>query len=318
VPEILARRPAGWLRATLLFLLLATAGLGCHSVPNGGQSTTPATAVEAPRGTGPTLRTLATNGVEIAYDVRGEGSPSLVLIHGWACDRSYWGEIPQRLAQRYQVLTLDLASHGASSSGHEAWDAATLAQDVAAVLEREEIKDAILIGHSMGGDIVLETAAIAHRRVVAVIGVDTYQQVEDHFDPVQLQQLIASMEADYPTVTEQVLRQYFFQPDTDPTLVDRIVADMLAHPPETALPLFEKALQYDLTAGLDRLDQLGVPVRAINSNLVPTDLAMSRRHAADFDAVVLEGLSHFLMLDDADRFLRALDEVLCGLAATDC
>ena len=58
----------------------------------------------------------ADDGVPIAYDVRGQGKVAVVLVHCWACDRSFWKEQVDPLARRYRVVTLDLGGHGASGA----------------------------------------------------------------------------------------------------------------------------------------------------------------------------------------------------------
>jgi DNA-binding transcriptional LysR family regulator len=60
----------------------------------------------------PTLKVASADGVPIAYEVHGQGSPALVLVHGWSCDRSYWQGQVEPLSRHYQVITLDLAGHG--------------------------------------------------------------------------------------------------------------------------------------------------------------------------------------------------------------
>jgi pimeloyl-ACP methyl ester carboxylesterase len=257
----------------------------------------------------------AEDGLTLSFAVYGEGSPTLVFVHGWSCDRTYWGDLPNQLGERYRVVALDLAGHGESGRARDTWNTPLLARDVAVILEELQIEEAILIGHSMGGDVILETAVLVPERVVALIGVDTYQQVEEKNAPEEIAPMIRAMEEDYSAATEQILRQYFFQPTTDPELIDRIVADMLEQPAEIAIPLFEQALLYDMAEALARIE---VPVRAINSDLVATDLPMSRRYAADFDAVVISGVGHFPMLEAPGRFRQALEVTLCTLSRTPC
>ena len=56
---------------------------------------------------------ISSDGVDIHYEVHGEGEPALVFIHGWSCDRSYWRAQVEYFAKQYQVITIDLAGHGA-------------------------------------------------------------------------------------------------------------------------------------------------------------------------------------------------------------
>lgn len=63
------------------------------------------------------------DGVEINYDTYGEAgeAPAVVLVHGWAGNRTYWAQQVDALAGRYQVIRLDLGGHGESGSGRADW-----------------------------------------------------------------------------------------------------------------------------------------------------------------------------------------------------
>lgn len=61
-----------------------------------------------------TGKVKSADGVEIAYQAEGTGKYSLVFIHGWCCDKSYWKDQLNLAEKGYQVITIDLAGHGES------------------------------------------------------------------------------------------------------------------------------------------------------------------------------------------------------------
>jgi pimeloyl-ACP methyl ester carboxylesterase len=61
------------------------------------------------------------DGIPLAFEVHGAGTPTLVFVHGWSCDRSYWRGQVRPLAARYQTVAVDLAGHGESGVGRRAW-----------------------------------------------------------------------------------------------------------------------------------------------------------------------------------------------------
>ena len=113
------------------------------------------------------------DGAAIAYDVRGKGDITLVFIHGWACDRSFWREQLDIFARDYRVVALDLGGHGDSQVDRDAWSLAVLGGDVQAVADELNLNRVILIGHSLGGMVSLEAARLMPERVLGVVGVDT-------------------------------------------------------------------------------------------------------------------------------------------------
>ena len=94
--------------------------------------------------------TKARDGVQIHYASGGNGSPALVFIHGWNCDRSYWSAQLPFFAARHQVVAIDLAGHGDSGINREEWSMANFGADVAVVAHALQLEDIILVGHSMG------------------------------------------------------------------------------------------------------------------------------------------------------------------------
>jgi pimeloyl-ACP methyl ester carboxylesterase len=89
------------------------------------------------------------DGVPISYEVQSSGKtrPSIRTMAGPAIEaigmlRGY------RSTNHYQIVTLDLAGHGQSGTGREAWTIASYGEDVAAVVEELDLENAILIGHS--------------------------------------------------------------------------------------------------------------------------------------------------------------------------
>ena len=116
------------------------------------------------------------DGVTIHYDRAGKGKPALVFVHGWSCDRTYWAKQFDAFAGQYTVLNIDLAGHGESGTDRDDWSIKSFGADVASVVVAEELYDVVLIGHSMGGSVVVDAARRLGDRVSLVVAVDTLQE----------------------------------------------------------------------------------------------------------------------------------------------
>ena len=148
----------------------------------GSPQEAPSPAVPAGQAAGPGVAT-APDGVSIAYTVSGEGSPALVFVHGWMCDQTYWTAQAASFSTTHTVVTIDLAGHGESGMEREGWPLIAFGADVEAVVEGLDLDRVILIGHSMGGPVVLEAARLMLERVIGVVGVDTLQDADFKYDP---------------------------------------------------------------------------------------------------------------------------------------
>lgn len=109
--------------------------------------------------------------VAIKYIDQGQGGTPLVLIHGWACDTTFW-HAQLVLAQERRVLALDLPGHGASAPVQGEYTQDLFARAVLAVMDAAGIEQAVLAGHSMGGAVARNVAQQAPERVAGVILVD--------------------------------------------------------------------------------------------------------------------------------------------------
>ena len=309
------RQPVGFFSLLLVVLLAVGCGAGAPTPEGAGEAAPPPPAPSPP--VGPVIgQTPSADGVEIAYTVWHHSDPeatALVFVHGWECDRGYWREQIDAFDDDHTVVTLDLAGHGDSGTDREDWQLATFGQDVAAVVNALDLERTILIGHSMGGPAVLEAAPLLGERVVGLVGVDTFHNVEFKVPAEQWDGLMAAYRSDYLGTCDQFVGS-MFPPDADPALATRIRDDMCSGPQDIGLALMERFGQYDGAAAFERAAATGAPIRAINSDAAfPTDLEADRRHAPDFDATILHDVGHFLMLERPAEFNQSLGAVVVGL-----
>jgi pimeloyl-ACP methyl ester carboxylesterase len=101
-------------------------------------------------------RTADASGSRVRYLVGGTGRP-LVLVHGLGGSAANWSELAPLLAGLRTVIVPELPGHGGSEPPRAATTVA-LADAIAAVLERERIASAPLVGHSLGGVVGLRLA----------------------------------------------------------------------------------------------------------------------------------------------------------------
>ncbi len=248
----------------------------------------------------------SSDGIRIAYEAYGEGSPALVFVHGWSCDRSYWAGQLQPFSRRFKVVAVDLAGHGESGLGRETQTMGAFGGDVAAVVERLGLQRIILIGHSMGGDVIVEAARRLPGRVAALVWVDAYKRLGTFRTPEQVQAMVAPFRADFVETTRGFVRG-MFPTGADPSLVERVAADMSSAPPAIAIGALESAISFDREIPL-ALQELRLPVVAINPDNAPTDTASMRSHGVE--VVLMSGVGHFLLMEDPERFNRLLSTVI--------
>jgi len=100
-------------------------------------------------------------------------------------------------------------------------------------------------------------------------------------------------------------------PHTDLELANWIISDMASASPTVGVSAMENYLdEGDILANVD------APVRLINADLWPTDLALWRRHKPEVSLAVMPDVGHFLMLENPDEFNRLLSNAVRELSMT--
>jgi pimeloyl-ACP methyl ester carboxylesterase len=154
----------------------------------------------------------------------------------------------------------------------------------------------------MGGDVIVEAARRMKGRVAGLVWVDTYKQLRTPRSPEQVKAFLAPFRANFAEATRKFARG-MFPPGSDRLLVDRVAADMSAAPPAVALAAMESAISFDREVP-QALQELKLPVVAVNPDYRPTDIASMQRYG--IEVIIMSGVGHFLMMEDPERFNRVL------------
>ncbi len=102
----------------------------------------------------------------------GQGTPTLLFVHGWCAESTYWRYQRTHFERSHQVVTCDLRGHGASKGIVDGLDIETCGSDVARLLATGALSPTVLVGHGMGSRVVLEAARRAAAPVVGVVLID--------------------------------------------------------------------------------------------------------------------------------------------------
>jgi pimeloyl-ACP methyl ester carboxylesterase len=241
---------------------------------------------------------LSTDGTRIAYELMGAGRPALVLVHGWSCDRTYWNHELESLSRDFTLITVDLAGHGESECGREAWSIAAFGNDVALIVTLNGLEDVVLIGHSMGGDVISEAARRLSTGVIGLIWVDTYSALPETSSNEDVQRRMRPFRANFAEETQRFVRT-MFAVDSDPSLVERIARDMSAAPVDVALGTMEAAWTFG-PAVPALLSELRLPIIAINPDNSSTNV--DSLHSFGIEVQLMPGVGHFPILENPHAF----------------
>ena len=97
------------------------------------------------------------NGINLYYETHGTGRP-MILLHGGLGSGEMFAPILPTLAERRQVILVDLQGHGRTADIDRPIDTALMADDIAALIDHLGLDRPDVVGYSLGGGVALQTA----------------------------------------------------------------------------------------------------------------------------------------------------------------
>lgn len=250
---------------------------------------------------------LSADNVPIAYAVYGPVTdPAVVFVHGWSCDSRYWHNQIPYFSKKYRVITVDLAGHGNSGFGRKVYTTEAFGQDVAAVLRQLDVKRAVLVGHSMGGEVILYAAKISPERVIGLVGVDTLEDLGMVYPDEVKNSIYEPIAADFVPEVQKFVRT-MFPANADKALVEAVARDMSSAPQDVALSSMK---EYFKVSDPELIKDLKVPLKSVNADLWPTNVEGNKKLVLSYEMALMKGHGHFIMLEDPSQFNALLEQMI--------
>lgn len=257
----------------------------------------------------------SSDGVIIRYEVHGDAEPALVFIHGWCCDRTFWQPQLDHFLKTRKVVAIDLGGHGKSGLGRKVWSMAAFGKDVEAVVNKLKLNSVILVGHSMGGPVMLEAAPLLKDKLIGLVGVDTLTDPEEKYTPEQMAEYRKPFEKDFAAAMREALNHEhdFFTAKTNPVLIEKITKKMSSAPADVGISAFQAMLDHANEFERPRLKEIKVPLVCINANRDPKKVEAGKKYAPQFEVYTLPDAGHFLMMEYPTEFNTLLEKVLADM-----
>jgi sigma-B regulation protein RsbQ len=264
-----------------------------------------------PAGTTPTG--IQRNGVQIDYRLTGRGDTTLLFVHGAFIDQSYWKEQVDYFSQHYMVVTMDLPGHGSSGKERKNWTLQSFASDVAEVMNTLGLKNVILIGHSMAGDINLITASQQSSPIIGLIGIDNFKNAATPF-PEKYKPTMDSIQkglrTDFENTNEKYVRMALVSPETPAAITKRVVKDFRNAYQPMALDVMSRFFDTYETE-LELLPKLRYKLYLVNVDYFPTNEEPLKKYAGSgYEVIHIKGTSHYPMIETPELLNDAIQRAV--------
>ena len=257
------------------------------------------------------------------YVRQGRGAPPIVFVHGALCDHGDWRHQLAHFGASHEVIAVDLHGHGDSDKTPGRIDVEHFGADLVGLLDAFGLDRVVLVGHSMGCRVLLQTWSLAPQRIAALVFVDGAYLVpalQGDLEPQERARRAAAAHARAAATFTEVepavrvrtgFRQMFFDPRFDAER-DAIVARAAALPAHVARELMPAFARWDVEHLERVLATVSVPMLVFASTFLNVEnrrvslapdtatpwLDAVRTLAPAAEVRRLHGMGHFPTLED--------------------
>jgi pimeloyl-ACP methyl ester carboxylesterase len=245
------------------------------------------------------------DGIDMYYESHGSGEPTLVFIPSFTCDASTWNDQISYFKEKFHIVAADLPGFGRSGSNRNNWSIDRYGEDVAELAYELNLDNMILIGHSLGAGVALQTTKNLKGRVNAVIMVDQFRTLDLEFDSTYSTNLYNTYRDNYKNF--DFMYKYF---GNDSALAKRLIDMGKPSYPEFWYTIWMEYARWCDSDVIPTVSEIHIPIKAINSDRSETKLDEWNTYARDFKAIIFENCGHYVHWEYPDKFNRSLHDLI--------
>ena len=168
------------------------------------------------------------NGINLYYETHGAGRP-LILLHGGLGSGEMFGPVLPVLAERHQVIAVDLQGHGRTADIDRPIDIRLMADDIAALIDHLALASPDVVGYSLGGGVAWQTAFKYPKKIRRLVAVSANIRADAIYLEMRAQQgqvNAAAAEFMKDTPMYQLYQRVAPRPEDFPRLLNKIGESM--------------------------------------------------------------------------------------------
>lgn len=261
----------------------------------------------------PASSAIKRNGVSIAYERHGSGDTTLLFVHGWCINKEYWQQQVHAFSKNYTVVTMDLPGFGQSGTNRNPWNFADYTEDVKQLIDELKLKNVILIGHSMSGDMILDFSNKYPDHIIGITGIDNLHEPSGAMSEQDQKNTIAFFElfkTKFDSVITATMSLYLFQPSTDTAVKQRVMKNIFNTDSLIAVDILQ-SLTFFAQEQQTRMKKLHHRLFLVNSDVLPVKLdSLNKYCAKGAEVVYVHNTGHYPMIEKPAEFNNALQQVI--------
>lgn len=240
------------------------------------------------------------DGMRVHYQNYGKGKEAIVFVHGWTCNANFWKANIPAFTSSSRVIAIDLPGHGESDKPQTTYSMDLFARAINAVMQDAKVERVVLIGHSMGTPVIRQFYRLYPAKTRALVIVDgglkqmgTKESMKQFLEPFR--------QPDYKQHADRMVT-YLTQGMKDQAVASEVKTAMLSAPQHVMVSAFEEMLNPEIWKEQDKINVPTLALMAVNPNWNSEYEKYVRDLVPNVDYQVWPGVSHFLMMDEPQKF----------------
>jgi sigma-B regulation protein RsbQ len=242
------------------------------------------------------------------YDNMVDKTP-LFFIHGSFIDKTYWESQLNYFSSKYRVIAIDLPGHGKSTHNRDSYTIREYANDIATIISALKLKEVILVGHSIGADIMLEVNAKIPETIRGLIAIDYFKNAGVQLPDAVINQLLTDLKSNFSNSNEQYARQVLLSGKTDSAITEKVVHDFRSVNPKVGMSMNDDFFHFPKQEAA-LLTSLDKKLYLINVNYQPTNEDSLSKYVKNYEVKSINGTCHFPMIENPKELNALLDNFI--------
>jgi pimeloyl-ACP methyl ester carboxylesterase len=253
---------------------------------------------------------------DISFTQSGSGDTTLLFLHGWCINKEYWKNQLDHFSKKYTVVAIDLPGFGNSGKNFTEWSFENYASHINEFIIKQKLKNVIMIGHSMSGDLLLIADVQYPASVIGIIGIDNLQSPGTPMNEEQKKSNEAffyMLENKYSETVTDFTRSALFPRNADTVAMNRVTNDFVKSDSVIAAKVL-RALLDVAQQERELMQRLTHKLYLINSDLTPTFIdTLNKFCNKSAEVFYVKGTGHYPMIEKPAEFNAALEKTIAAI-----
>lgn len=241
----------------------------------------------------------------ISFNQSGAGDGAVIFLHGWRSQKEVWGQVIQRIRElendRISIYSLDMPGFGGSPAPQSSWTVGDYAEIIKGFIEKLELKNVVIVGHSFGGRVGIKLASKYPSIISKLVLVDSAGFVNQ------------TAKKSILSIVSKIVRP-FFRPKFMHGLREGIyksigAEDYLATP--NLQKTFVNVVSEDLSLDMEKIICPTLIITGENDKDTPVEFGKRMQTIIpNSKFIILSGSGHFSFLDKPEEFIEILHKFM--------